>query len=102
MKASPESLQAWQSDPQAQIAVIVHVAGDARQYVDAVSELGMSGIRAFRLTNTIAARGSARCVLDLLEQVERLTPRPSMRIEDLAIREQAMRRLEREPPSGKR
>jgi len=40
-------------------------------------------------------RGEA---LDLLEQVEGLTPRPSMRIEDLAMREQAARRLERERP----
>lgn len=76
MKASPELVQAWQSDPQAQVAVIVHVAGDARQYVEAVNELGMSGVRAFRLTNTIAARGPARCVLDLLAQpwVERIEP----------------------------
>jgi tetratricopeptide (TPR) repeat protein len=40
-------------------------------------------------------RGEA---LDLLEQVEGLTPRPSMRIEDLTMREQAARRLERERP----
>jgi len=40
--------------------------------------------------------------LDLLEQVEQLTPRPSMRIEDLVMREQAMRRLDREQPSRKR
>ncbi len=44
-------------------------------------------------------RGEA---LDLLGQVERLAPRPSMRIEDLAMREQAMRRLDRERPSRKR
>jgi tetratricopeptide (TPR) repeat protein len=34
--------------------------------------------------------------LDLLRQVERLTPRPSMRIEDLAMRKQALRRLDAE------
>jgi tetratricopeptide (TPR) repeat protein len=41
-------------------------------------------------------RGEA---LDLLERVERLTPRPTMRIEDLAMREQAARRLETERSS---
>jgi tetratricopeptide (TPR) repeat protein len=44
-------------------------------------------------------RGEA---LGLLEQVERLTPRPSMRIEDLAVREQARKRLDRERRSRKR
>jgi hypothetical protein len=39
--------------------------------------------------------------LDLLERVERLTPRPSMRIEDLAVREQATRRLDEERSSRK-
>ncbi len=37
--------------------------------------------------------------LDLLHQVEDLTPRPSMRIEDIAMREQAIQRLDREQPS---
>jgi hypothetical protein len=40
--------------------------------------------------------------LDLLEGVARLTPRPSMRVEDLAVRDQATRQLERERPSRKR
>ena len=40
--------------------------------------------------------------LDLLEGVARLTPRPSMRVEDLAMRDQATRQLERERPSRKR
>lgn len=39
--------------------------------------------------------------LDLLERVGRLTPRPSMRIEDLAMREQATRRLDEERSSRK-
>jgi tetratricopeptide (TPR) repeat protein len=37
--------------------------------------------------------------LDLLHQVKDLTPRPSMRIEDIAMREQAIQRLDREQPS---
>jgi hypothetical protein len=40
--------------------------------------------------------------LDLSRQVERLPPRPSMRIEDLAMREQALRRLDAELPSRER
>lgn len=37
--------------------------------------------------------------LELLVQVEKLTPRPSMRIEDLTVRERALRRLDAELPS---
>jgi len=76
MKASAESLRVWRQDPQAQVSVIVHVDGATDQYVETLGGLGMSVVRAFRLTNTIAAKGLARCVLDLLEKpwVEKVEP----------------------------
>ena len=68
MKASPDLIRQWQQVPQAQVCVIVHVQGDPRQYVGAIGRLGLSVIRAFRLTNTIAAHGLACCALDLLNE----------------------------------
>ncbi len=67
MKVSPDLIQVWQADPQAQVAVIVHVEGDPAQYVEAVKEHGISVVRTFRLTNTVAGRGPAGRVLELLQ-----------------------------------
>ena len=68
MKASPDLLGVLHGPSQAEVAVIVHVDGDPTQYVTAIGQLGLSVARAFRLTQTIAARGVARDVLSLLEQ----------------------------------
>ncbi len=68
MKASPDLLRVWREQSQAKAAVIVHVDGDPTQYVTAIEQLGVSVVRTFRLTNTIAARGLARDVLSLLDQ----------------------------------
>jgi len=68
MKASSELLRTLREQSQAQVAVIVHVDGDPAQYGAALEQLGMSVIRTFRLTNTVAARGLARDVLALLDQ----------------------------------
>jgi hypothetical protein len=68
VKAGPDLVQAWQENPQAQVAVIVHIEGDPGAYVAAIEQRGLSVVRTFRLTHTIAARGSARGVLDLLDQ----------------------------------
>jgi hypothetical protein len=68
MKASPDLIQVWQADPQAEVAVIVHVEGDPGQYVAAVEQGTLSVVRTFRLTRTIAASGTARSVLELLDQ----------------------------------
>jgi hypothetical protein len=45
------------------------------------------------LTLLDLAPGRRSEALDLLDQVGRLTPRPSMRIEDLAMRKEARERL---------
>ena len=68
MKASPDLIQLWQADPQAQVAVIVHVDGDPGKYVAAVEQRTLSVARTFRLTHTIAASGRACGVLELLDQ----------------------------------
>ena len=68
MKISPDLLRVLQGQSQAEIAVIVHVDGDATQYVSPIGQFGLSVARAFRLTHTIAARGLAQDVYSLLEQ----------------------------------
>ena len=76
MKATAEFLDAWKDDPEAQISVIVHVSDPPGQYVDALTAHGVSVVRVFRLTSTVAASGSARCVLGLLEEpwVDKIEP----------------------------
>jgi hypothetical protein len=68
MKASSNLVHTLREQMQAQVAVIVHVDGDPAQYVSALEQLGVSVVRTFRLTNTVAARGLARDVLALLDQ----------------------------------
>ena len=68
MKIAADLLGACESDPEAQLSVIVHVSGPPAQYVDALTAHGVSVERVFRLTSTVAARGPARRVLDLLEE----------------------------------
>ena len=68
MKVSPELKEVLQRDPQAEIAVIVHVDDDPTQYVSALEAVGLSVTRAFRLTNTLAVRGSAGRISNLAEE----------------------------------
>jgi hypothetical protein len=68
VKASSDLVQVWRADPQAQVAVIVHVDGDPGQYVAAIEQRTLSVARTFRLTHTIAAYGPACGVLELLDQ----------------------------------
>lgn len=68
MKVGPDLLRVLQAQSQADVAVIVHVDGDPAQYATAIGQLGLSVVRTFRLTHTIAARGLARDVLALLDQ----------------------------------
>ena len=67
MKASADLIDAWRAEPEAEVAVIVHVDGPADQYKEALSDLGLAVERVFRLTSTISGRGLACQVLDMLE-----------------------------------
>jgi hypothetical protein len=68
MKVDPELEQALKDEPQANVAVIVHVQGDPAQYAGSVESLGLSVTRLFRLTNTLAVRGSALLVSRLADR----------------------------------
>ena len=76
MKAATDLLRSWKDHPEAQLSVIVHVSGAPAQYVDALAAHGVSVVRVFRLTSTVAARGPAHRVLDLLEEpwVDKIEP----------------------------
>ena len=68
MKISSDLLQVLQQQPQAQMAVLVHIDGNSGQHVAAVEQLGLSVVHSFSLTNIIAARGAACDVLVLLDR----------------------------------
>jgi hypothetical protein len=68
MKVDQELDQTLKGDPQADVAVIVHVQGDPVQYTSAIEGLELSVSRAFRLTNTLAVHGRAVRVLQLVDQ----------------------------------
>jgi hypothetical protein len=80
MKASPDLLRVLQGQLQAKVAVIVHVDGDSAQYATMLEQLGMSVVRIFRLTNTVAVRGLAQDVVSLLDQswVSKVEPDQTM------------------------
>ena len=67
-KVDPELEQTLGREPQAHVAVIVHVQGDPSQYTGSVESCGLSVSRVFRLTNTLAAHGSAAGVSQLAGQ----------------------------------
>jgi hypothetical protein len=73
-KADPKLIQTWNEAPHSTVPVIVHVRGDPGNYTELMGELGLTVVRAFRLTHTIAARGEALRVLNLLAEtwVERI------------------------------
>ena len=68
MKVDPELEQTLKRAPQANVAVIVHVQGDPAQYTGAIETLELSVARVFRLTNTLAVRGAAFRVLELVDR----------------------------------
>lgn len=68
MKANADLIEAWRANPQAEVDVIVHVDKPAVEHEKQLVDLGMQVGRVFRLTSTIAARGLARDVLDLLQE----------------------------------
>jgi hypothetical protein len=68
MKVDPELEQSLKRAPQANVAVIVHVQGDPAQYTSTIESLELAVVRVFRLTNTLALRGPASCVLQLSDQ----------------------------------
>ena len=68
MKMDPELEQTLKREPQANVAVIVHVQGDSAHYAGSIESLGLSVVRTFRLTNTLAVRGAAFCVLQLADR----------------------------------
>jgi hypothetical protein len=68
MKVDPELGQILKRAPQANVAVIVHVQEDPTLYVGPVESLGLSVVRTFRLTNTLAVRGVASHVLQLADR----------------------------------
>ena len=74
MKADSGLVQHLASMPDAEFQVLVRVADRAALYQTAVSEHGLTVERVFRLTRTIAARGSGERVLELLGEswVERV------------------------------
>jgi hypothetical protein len=68
MKASRALVERWKEKPRSRVSLIVHIRGDASEYVEKLSDLGLSVVREFRLTNTIAVRGTASRALDLLQK----------------------------------
>ncbi len=68
MKASPSLIEVWRQSPEEWVAVVVHVRGEPGMHVQTMEGLGMSVTRTFRLTSTMAVRGTARSVLSLLDQ----------------------------------
>ena len=68
MKADTDLIEAWKANPQAEVAVIVHIDGAPEEYRTALTDLGMQVGRVFRLTRTVSAHGLARSVLDLLQE----------------------------------
>jgi len=67
VKASRSLIEEWQQDPERRVAAVVHIRGEPGAHVPAVEKLGLSVTRTFRLTHTIAVRGSAQSVLSLLD-----------------------------------
>jgi hypothetical protein len=67
LKAGADFIEALKADPQAEVAVIVHVEGSPEQYTAELTDLGLQVGRVFRLTKTVSARGSAHSVLGLLQ-----------------------------------
>lgn len=67
MKTDTQWLEQWQANPQACVAVIVHVNGNPKQYIQAMQALELTVERTFRLTQTMAVRGPAQHILELLE-----------------------------------
>lgn len=68
MKVEPELTQVLKRAPQDHAAVIVHVEGDPTAYRAEIESLGLSVVRAFRLTQTLAVHGEAFRVLQLAER----------------------------------
>lgn len=68
MKVSPSLVEEWQQNPERPVAAVVHTRGEPNVHVSAVEELGLSVVRTFRLTHTMAVRGPARSMLSLLDQ----------------------------------
>jgi hypothetical protein len=68
MKVDSELEQALTRTPHAQVSVIVHVEGDPAQYTSAIEAYDLSVVRAFRLTNTLAVRGPASRLLQLVDE----------------------------------
>ena len=59
MKVDPGLQEALEQAPQDNVAVIVHVQGDATQYSRVIEALGLAVAHTFRLTNTLAVHGAA-------------------------------------------
>jgi hypothetical protein len=68
MKVSPELEQMLKRDPMADMAVIVHVQDGPTRHTGDIERLGLSVVRAFRLTNTLAVRGPAAKVRELAQE----------------------------------
>ena len=68
MKVDFELEQALSRTPHAQVSVIVHVEGDPVQYTSAIEAYGLSVVRAFRLTNTLAVRGPVSRLSQLVDE----------------------------------
>ncbi len=68
MKANPEWLARLEETPQAQATVIIHTKDDPRQHTASLEAHGLTVTFAFRLTKTIAAKGAAYRILDLLQE----------------------------------
>lgn len=68
MKAKNDLIASWRADPAAEVSVIVHVDGPAEQYASQIKGYDLTVDRIFRLTDTVAAKGSAGAVLSLLDE----------------------------------
>lgn len=68
MKVSTDLIEAWRAEPESEVNVLVHVEGCPAEYGEAMSTYGLTVVRVFRLTSTVAARGMATQVLDLLDR----------------------------------
>jgi len=81
LKASRSLIEEWQQNPEQWVTAVVHTQGEPGAHVPAVEKLGLAVTRTFRLTHTMAIRGSARGMLLLLDQgwVEKVEPDQTVR-----------------------
>jgi len=64
----PAIHEAWQSNPNEPVDLIVHVSGDMIQLAVALEQRNVTVKRRFRLTHSLAIRCSGKAALQLLKE----------------------------------